>query len=79
MTEKKVKFEDKMKELETIIDELENGTLDLDVSIDKYTKAMKLIKECNEQLTDVENKVTKMVASDGKEIEYRVENDKTNN
>ncbi len=78
MTEKKVKFEDKMKELETIIDELENGTLDLDVSIDKYTKAMKLIKECNEQLTDVENKVTKMISSDGKEVEYKVEDDKNN-
>lgn len=78
MAEKKVKFEDKMKELETIIDELENGTLDLEVSIDKYTKAMKLINECNEQLTDIENKVTKMISSDGKEVEYKVEEDKTN-
>lgn len=73
MTEKKIKFEDKMKELETIIDELENGTLDLEVSIDKYTRAMKLIKECNEQLTDVENKVTKMISANGEETEYKVE------
>lgn len=73
MAEKKIKFEDKMKELETIIDELENGTLDLEVSIEKYTKAMKLINECNEQLTDIENKVTKMISSNGEETEYKIE------
>lgn len=73
MAEKKIKFEDKMKELETIIDELENGTLDLEVSIEKYTKAMNLINECNEQLTDIENKVTKMISSNGEETEYKIE------
>ena len=73
MAEKKIKFEDKIKELETIIDELENGTLDLEVSIEKYTNAMKLIKECNEQLTNIENKVTKMISENGEEIEYKVE------
>lgn len=73
MAEKKIKFEDKMKELEAIIDELENGTLDLEVSIEKYTKAMKLINECNEQLTDIENKVTKMISSNGEETEYKIE------
>lgn len=73
MSEKKIKFEDKMKELETIIDELENGTLDLEVSIDKYTKAMKLINDCNKQLTDIEEKVTKMISENGKETEYKVE------
>ena len=73
MAEKKIKFEDKMKELENIIDELENGTLDLEVSIEKYTKAMTLIKECNEQLTDIETRITKMIEPDGTESEFNVE------
>lgn len=73
MAEKKIKFEDKMKELESIIDELENGTLDLEISIEKYTKAMGLIKECSEQLTDIESKITKMIAADGTESEFKVE------
>ena len=52
--EKKIKFEDKIKELETIINELENGNSSLDDSINKYTKAMQLVKECDEQLKIVE-------------------------
>ena len=46
--EKEAKFEDKIKELESIINELENGEIDIDTSIEKYTKAMKLVKECDE-------------------------------
>ena len=42
MDKKEIKFEDKIKELEKIVVELENGEVDLDDAIDKYTKAMKL-------------------------------------
>ena len=51
--EKKVKFEEKIKNLEEIINDLENGEIDLDESIEKYTKAMKLIKECDTELKNV--------------------------
>lgn len=57
----KKKFEDKVEELDTIINELENGEIDLDDSINKYTKAMKLIKECDEELKKVEEQVNKIV------------------
>ena len=40
------KFEEKMQELESIVNELEKGEIDLDTSIAKYTEAMKLVKEC---------------------------------
>lgn len=45
-----MKFEEKISELEKIINELETGNVDLEDSIEKYTKAMKLVKECDEQL-----------------------------
>lgn len=61
----KIKFEDKIKELESIINELENGNTDLEDSIDKYTKAMKLAKECDEELKNVEAKVSKLVSENG--------------
>ena len=48
--EKEKKFEEKMKDLETIVNELESGEIDLDSSIEKYTQAMKLVKECDEKL-----------------------------
>ena len=71
--EKKVKFEDKLKELETIINELESGDIDLDSSIEKYTKAMKLVKECDEKLKDVEEKVSKIVTENGELEPFEVE------
>ena len=47
MSEKKEKtFEDSVRELETIVSELESGELDLDKSIQKYTDAMKIIDFC---------------------------------
>lgn len=65
MEEKNQKFEDKIKELEQIINELENGNVDLDDSIAKYTKAMKLVSECDEKLKSVENQISKIVTKDG--------------
>ncbi|MBQ9011120.1 MAG: exodeoxyribonuclease VII small subunit [Bacilli bacterium] len=64
------KFEDKVKELEEIINTLENGECDLDDSINKYTEAMKLVKECDEELKQIEEKVNKIVAEDGSLEEF---------
>ncbi len=74
MAKQEVKFEDKMKELENIISELENGEIDLDQSIEKYTRAMKLVKECNEKLKSVEEQVSKMVTEDGTIEDFEMEN-----
>jgi len=68
----KVKFEDKIKELETIISELESGNTSLEDSIDKYTKAMKLAKECDEELKSVEEKISKIVLEDGTKEDFEV-------
>ena len=58
---KEKKFEDKIKELEEIIEVLENGDISLDDSIKKYTEAMKLVKECDSELKNIETKVNKIV------------------
>lgn len=60
MAEKK-KFEDKINELETIINELESGNISLDDSIKKYTKAMTLAKECDQELKKIEEQISKIV------------------
>ena len=70
-----MKFEDKIKELETIITELESGNTSLEDSIDKYTKAMKLVKECDEELKDVENRITKIVDEDGTLKDFELEDE----
>ena len=71
--EKKIKFEDKMKELESLINELENGEIDLDDSIEKNTKAMKLIKECDTELKTVEKQISKLVTEENETEEFEIE------
>ena len=61
-----MKFEDKIKELESIINELENGEIDLEKSIEQYTKAMNLVKECDLKLKNIEENVNKIVNENGK-------------
>lgn len=66
--EKEKKFEENMKELETIINELETGEIDLEESISKYTRAMQLVNICDQKLKNVEDRVSKMILENG-EIE----------
>ena len=70
---KEVKFEDKIKELEEIINELESGEIDLESSIEKYTKAMTLVHDCDEQLKNIEEKVNKIVKENGELEDFSIE------
>lgn len=60
-----MKFEEKIINLENLINELESNNDNLDESINKYTKAMKLIKECDDELKKAEEKITKIVNPNG--------------
>ena len=68
-----VKFEDKIKELETIVNELESGEIDLEASIEKYTKAMKLVAECDEKLKNIEEQVNKIIKDNGEMEDFTIE------
>lgn len=76
MAEKKevvnLSFEEKIKKLETIVSELESGDVALDLAIDKYTEAMKLSKECSDKLTEVSDKVNKILAENGNLEDFEV-------
>lgn len=69
---KESKFEDNIKELEQIINELENGNTDLEESIEKYTKAMKLVNTCDKKLKSIEEQVSKIVSENGLE-DFKIE------
>ena len=74
MAEKKEKsFEDSVRELETIVGELESGELDLDKSITKYTEAMKLIEFCEKKLNTATETINKLVDENGKLSDFKVE------
>ena len=50
MAEKKQSFEDNLKNLEEIVEKLENGEVSLDEAMTKFNEAMKLAKLCDESL-----------------------------
>ena len=58
-------FENKMKKLEEIVNELEKGELNLDDSVSKFEEGIKISKECNKILEEAEKKITILVNKDG--------------
>lgn len=69
-----LKFEEKITLLEKIVNELEKDDVNLDESIKKYTEAMTLVKECDLELKNIEEKIAKIVNSDGSLEEFNIEN-----
>ena len=61
----KENFEESMKKLECRVNELENGNLNLDESVEKFEEGMKIAKQCNTILEDSEKKITILLEEDG--------------
>ena len=55
--EKRPSLEETFAEIETIIEKLESGELDLDESFAFYETGMKKLKHCNEEIDRVEKKM----------------------
>ncbi len=64
-------FEENLKELESIVKELESGNVPLEDAIKKYTEAMELAKSCSNKLNDATEKVNKILAEDGSLKEFK--------
>ena len=61
------KFEDAMKRLEDIVEDLENGELPLEDSLKAFEEGMKLLTFCSDKLDEVEKRVAVLVKeSDGR-------------
>ena len=68
---KDMTFEEKLTKLEEIVSELEQGNIDLDDAINKYTEAMKIAKECSKKLDDATKAVNKILNADGKLEDFK--------
>lgn len=64
----KLNFEESMKKLDEIANQLENGNLNLDESIKKFEEGMALSKRCNEFLNSAEKKIT-VLLNDGDNVQ----------
>lgn len=70
---KEISFEDSMKRLEEIANELEKDELTLDESIAKFEEGMELSKKCKEILDNAEKKITILIGN--KEEDFNVQKD----
>ena len=61
MAEKKVDFEKSLERLETLVNEMESGDLPLEEMIKHFEEGSKLVTLCSKKLTEVEQKIEKLV------------------
>ena len=66
-------FEETIKQLELIVNELEKGNLSLDESVKKFEEGIKLSKLCNQFLNNAEKKINILINNDGKLEEEKFE------
>lgn len=57
----KKKFEEALEELEKVVEQLESGELSLDGSLAAFEEGVRLVKYCNQKLTEVERKIELLV------------------
>jgi exodeoxyribonuclease VII small subunit len=70
----KLSFEKALAELEDIVDKLENGSIDLEKSIEFYTRGSHLKAHCQQKLNDAVFKLEEIkVSSDGKVSKKEIE------
>ena len=71
--EKELSFEQHLKELESIVDQLESGEIDLEKSVKLYEKGMILKNLCDEKLKKIEIQIKKIKLKNGKVIKENFE------
>ena len=64
MTKQELKYEDAVRQLETIVDKLESNELGIDQLSSELKKAPQLIKLCKEKLTKTDNEIKKLLDND---------------
>lgn len=61
---KELNYEAAMKQLEEIVEKMENGNLDVDSLCEQLKVAQKLIKQCKDKLTKTDEEIKKILAKE---------------
>ncbi|MAV60786.1 MAG: exodeoxyribonuclease VII small subunit [Gammaproteobacteria bacterium] len=59
--DKKVDFESSLKELELIVEKLEDENINLEDSVKSFEEGVSLVKQCQKKLQDAELKIRKLL------------------
>lgn len=62
-------FEENLQDLETIVNQLENGNVPLEEAISQFQEGMILSKNLQKTLQDAEKTLVKVMQTDGSEVE----------
>ncbi len=65
-------FEEKLAELEKIVNNLETGEVSLDDAIEEFKKAMVLVKECDEKLNSAQEAIAKIVNNNKEVVDFEI-------
>ena len=57
-------FETALKELEELVQQLEDGSIELQEAVQKYNEGMKLSKYCHDLLNNAEEVIVKLMKED---------------
>ncbi len=64
MAKQEMKYEEAVRQLETIVDKLESNELGIDELSTELKKAQQLIKLCKEKLTKTDDEIKKLLDKD---------------
>ena len=67
MTKKSIKYNEAVKEIELILQQLEEEELDVDQLADKVKRATELIQDCKNKLKNTEAEVNKILDAEEKD------------
>jgi len=65
------KFETALEELEKVVERLESGELALEDSLAAFEEGVRLVKYCNQKLTEVEKKIELLVKDKEGKLQLR--------
>ncbi len=66
-----IKFEESLKKLEKIVEDLEKGDLSLDEALKKYQEGIELARLCSQRLENAKKKIDVLVKNKKGEFELR--------
>lgn len=72
MEKENITFEEALAKLQNAVNKLENGEIKLDEAFEMFEQGIKYARICEEKLTNIEDKVSKIL-KDGKLDDFKVE------
>ncbi|WP_100010705.1 exodeoxyribonuclease VII small subunit [Lentibacillus sediminis] len=71
--QEELSFEEAMKQLEGIVEKLEEGDVPLEKAINYYQEGMNLTKVCNDKLKNVQEKMTQIMNEQGDLVPFELQ------